>query len=474
MLCQKIHRKAKPITPTPTASVNGRSGAGTGGSVNAALTRSGLSRNAYDSRVRSGYAQRHPEETGGEWGAINRGLNLGAVMLPAGERELAALKERYDAAPTEENRLAYNACYDRYEQDYSDYGSAVEQYRRYTSAEGIKARSDALTAEIEELRQRQKLLENQQYAYYRGWRPNPADGSGVQGIQDDLDEVKRSIQRKEQAYNQLARQYYAAENEEKLWELGRDGALTGQYDSANALREDMEKILAVAADATNRTGGPEIEEYKAYLGEKYGITQKDIDNYAIGGAGFLPGGTREGYGNLWRLYEELEARQGEAAGALSAGGYDYERMTGYLQRQEAAGEEERRRGRAAEDARAHPVLASAASVLMGPAQGLEYLKVLGANLTGASDPSNLEKYVPLSAADMPLTGLVQTYRGTVSREIEENTDWELFGQNVASFLYNTGMSMADSLLGRGPGKQAWKESAKWLVLLQYPLCCSSL
>lgn len=32
----------------------------------------------------------------------------------------------------------------------------------------------------------------------------------------------------------------------------------------------------------------------------------------------------------------------------------------------------------------------------------------------------------------------------MSKKIADNTDWELFGQNVASFLYNTGMSIGDS------------------------------
>lgn len=33
---------------------------------------------------------------------------------------------------------------------------------------------------------------------------------------------------------------------------------------------------------------------------------------------------------------------------------------------------------------------------------------------------------------------------SISKNIEKNTDWNLFGQNVASFLYQTGMSVADS------------------------------
>ena len=48
-----------------------------------------------------------------------------------------------------------------------------------------------------------------------------------------------------------------------------------------------------------------------------------------------------------------------------------------------------------------------------------------------------------------MTGFVTTVRDTVSKQIEENTDWDLFGQNVASFLYNTGLSVGDSALQVG-------------------------
>ena len=51
--------------------------------------------------------------------------------------------------------------------------------------------------------------------------------------------------------------------------------------------------------------------------------------------------------------------------------------------------------------------------------------------------------------NMNITNTVNTLRGTVAEEIEKNTDWELFGQNVASFLYQTGMSIGDSALQVG-------------------------
>ena len=68
---------------------------------------------------------------------------------------------------------------------------------------------------------------------------------------------------------------------------------------------------------------------------------------------------------------------------------------------------------------------------------------------GHSDTGELGSYEPMNPYNMNITNTVNTLRGTVAEEIEKNTDWELFGQNVASFLYQTGMSIGDSTLQVG-------------------------
>ncbi len=51
----------------------------------------------------------------------------------------------------------------------------------------------------------------------------------------------------------------------------------------------------------------------------------------------------------------------------------------------------------------------------------------------------------MNVCNMHATNFVNEVRGTVAKNIEENTDWEIFGQNVASFLYQTGMSVVDDI-----------------------------
>lgn len=56
------------------------------------------------------------------------------------------------------------------------------------------------------------------------------------------------------------------------------------------------------------------------------------------------------------------------------------------------------------------------------------------------DANNPNKYVPMLGTQSP-SDLV---RSAASEAIEKNTNWEMFDRNVLSFLYNAGMSAADS------------------------------
>ena len=134
-------------------------------------------------------------------------------------------------------------------------------------------------------------------------------------------------------------------------------------------------------------------------------------------------------------------------GQLSEKGYDYDRIIGYEQSLEDA-EEYRKKQKEWEQYADKDFLsglsASISSVIMSPFQGLDYIR-LWINNAGHNDVNDLENYVPLNVYDMDATNYVSTIRSTVSKNIEESTDWNLFGENVASFLYQTGMSVADSM-----------------------------
>ena len=262
-----------------------------------------------------------------------------------------------------------------------------------------------------------------------------------------LEEAEANYSRYDKEYNDLLSRYYQTENEEKRASLQQDEAMSAQYQSAQDIQSDMDKVTAVMAYTTTHDGdAAQVEEYKNYLFEKYGLDQKAIDQYAIAGTGgaYVPR-TDGGYNNIYDLYLELEKQKEQAMSTLAEGGYDYERMTGYTQMQEDAERYQENLEEWQQYAREHPILSSVDSLLVAPFQGFDFARVMLDSM-GHGDIDDPENYVPMNSYTMDATNYVNTVRQSVSEDIEENTDWELFGQNVASFLYQTGMSIGDSTL----------------------------
>lgn len=269
-----------------------------------------------------------------------------------------------------------------------------------------------------------------------------------------LEEAEANYSRYDKEYNDLLSRYYQTENEEKRASLQQDEAMSAQYQSAQDIQSDMDKVTAVMAYTTTHDGdAAQVEEYKNYLFDKYGLDQKAVDQYAISGAGgaYVPR-TDGGYNNIYELYLELQEKKENAVSTLSEGGYDYERMTGYEDMLEDAAQYREDMGEWQEYAREHPILSSVDTLLTAPFQGFDFLRVMGQNI-GHSDRDDPENYVPMNSYDMELTNYINAVRQTVSEEIEGATNWEIFDQNVAAFLYQTGMSIGDSslnLLAFGP------------------------
>ena len=255
------------------------------------------------------------------------------------------------------------------------------------------------------------------------------------------DQIKELEARQKELQDQYSRYYYTTENRDKLKTIKSDPESGALYDAANVLRSDMEKVSAVESEVLYHKGDKEVPGYKAYLKDKYGLTEDAIKNFVIGGGGFKY--SENGYGNLHQLYEELEKQLTDTKGRLAENGYDYDRMTGYEQSLVDAEEYRKKQKEWEQYATKHPIASSISSVIMSPFQGLDYLR-LGIENVGHNNVNDPENYVPLNVYDMDATNYVSAIRGTVSKNIEKNTDWNLFGQNVASFLYQTGMSVADS------------------------------
>lgn len=113
-----------------------------------------------------------------------------------------------------------------------------------------------------------------------------------------------------------------------------------------------------------------------------------------------------------------------------------------------------------------PILSSAATVIMKPAGA-----IAGA-IDDAWNAAQGKEYNPYSYAHT-ISNYVSDTREYVGENIAENTEgFELFGQNIPSFLYNTGMSIADSAYGVATagkfssvlmGTSAFQDKAKEMV-----------
>lgn len=376
---------------------------------------------------------------------VAAGLTSGQERLTTSRAQLDTLRSAYDADPTEANASAYNRSLAQFQADLEAYNDLVEQYNYFNSLEGIQERVDELTplaeaAEKERNEARTIMTGIQRY----GTEDQRAEWTAK------LEAAEADYERYSKALNDLAAQYYYAENQAKRESLDASEDMSSAYNEATMLQEDMDKVTEVMAFTFNGSGdAAAVEEYKKYLADKYGLDQKAIDQYAIAGAGgaYTPR-TDGGYNNIYELYQELEEKKKQAVERMAAEEYDYDRMAQFEQMQRDAEEYAKSVQEWETWAKEHPVLSSAETVLVSPFQGIDYLKTMVGGI-GTSDPANLQTYVPMNVYNMDATNFVSTVRGTVSKEIEESTDWELFGQNVASFLYQTGMSIADSAVQVG-------------------------
>ncbi len=202
----------------------------------------------------------------------------------------------------------------------------------------------------------------------------------------------------------------------------RDAAAQNYYDLAG--RDSVRDIMASGQSVTFQKAvelGTQIEELSDAL--KYVSGENATDLIAERGA----------------LLREQESY----LEALGKGGFDADRAVGYEVQQMRARDAAKQNADTQRWADEHPVLATIGSIATSPVQGLDYLHAVAGNL-GHNGTKDIENYTPLSGADFQVTNTTQALREGASSDLG----------NVGKFLYNTGMSMADSALlvsALGPG-----------------------
>ena len=282
------------------------------------------------------------------------------------------------------------------------------------------------------------LIDRWENEYERASRRVDALRSGPVTARRDQSTMREAVDARETAYETLQslkrrqlNRAYLDRSRKAVRDIRRDSGASEDFERIGQL-EDSEATIRRLLDEISRGADP-----SEYAAQAQGI--EDLYGVSLDSAGSVGEYMNQLTDLLGQLPEETE----RLAKELTDAGYAVEDAAEYLGRQKDIEAAARGQARWQEMAREHPVLASAATVVAAPAQGVEavgaYLANWGHN---ASDP---ETYRPINTArDMSSTRFVDTVRGTVAQELEENTSLTVGGQNVASFLYQTGMSIADS------------------------------
>lgn len=287
---------------------------------------------------------------------------------------------------------------------------------------------------LEKTESRLRTLMNEAEEDLRGFQADtariangiPITDGGYQGKKyRTMEEAEEAYQDFKTLYDNIRNRYYVEENEQQRTRLAEDTSTQASFGRADGIRETLNRIQSLE-QTRGAAPGPMTEEAVSQavreIAGQYGLSQEDSRD-------------------LTTVRKALEGRLLEETDRISAAGYDYERMTEYQRRLDRAAEAERQQRQTAAWAGEHPVLASLASVGASALQAIDIPRLIA---TGSGSEDDLRTYTPADPNAAIISNFVTGVRDTVSKKIEESTDWDLFGQNMASFLYNTGMSIGDS------------------------------
>lgn len=357
------------------------------------------------------------------WSQVSSRMSELESSLKADKDELDRLDNNLVASPSSTNLAAYNRVAERYQSSIAEYNSLVGDYDYYQSLEGLRDRQKQAAEERD--------AAHQAFLNLYALESNPGESSGEiasAGKYKTSSEARNAWKQAEAEYNSALQDYYKAENESKLKSLKSNVSTKNLYNKAKDLESDL-KTVQTMAETTSITGSSNPDDLAAFR-KKYGLT-----------------------GSVYDIQKAIQKQLDSVSKDLENSGFSYERLSGFERREESEKDYKKKQAEWTEFAEKHPVLSSAASVLASPFQGVDFVKMV--NSSGKNNnETNLDTYVPPNAYDADIVNFVNTVRGTVSDKLEKSTDWEIFGQNVASFLYQTGLSIAESagqVAALGPG-----------------------
>ena len=234
--------------------------------------------------------------------------------------------------------------------------------------------------------------------------------SGVDS--DYIADLEKKIKR----YSDL---YYANKNETQLSQMEKLPEQKSQYEAASQTDADNE-VLRRVLDKVN-TGNFEWDEDYEYVAEKFGITtdNKSMEQYRD---------------ELMAALDKGKQFVSDTATQLDKLDFDYEGLENYKAMLKAQEEYDAQVERAKQNYEERPFLTNLQTIANAPGMAVEAI-AKGIKSIGHNDPTDFENYRPMNKYNMPVTTYVQAVRQATDEDIDSE---------VLSFLYNTGMSVADS------------------------------
>lgn len=351
-------------------------------------------------------------------------------------------------------KYTYESVQDRINNYQTDFDEVVKRYGATQDKDGVW--TFQTQTGLNAANKLQKELEDALADYNGYYSSKDYLEQAVKDAQAKVDQAKQAESEAWDAYNQYNNStHWSVMDTDKLNKLAANAA------SAQTAREEAESYLS------NLTGTSYYRMYKSVLNsmdkETAALYAKAKDLYEAQQALELAVARGDGvdkteqeaaiqritalYGadalssvkNIRALSKQLNEKLEEYRTKLRVRGadYDLDRMIEY---EDKVASQQTAEAKAAELSKwidEHgfwgKVAASAGSVLASPAQGGEYL---GATIQsiGHNDPTDLSTYVPMDTSNMEVTNFVSGVRENVAEDMG----------GVGSFLYNTGMSIADS------------------------------
>ena len=250
-------------------------------------------------------------------------------------------------------------------------------------------------------------------------------------------EAKQAAQVLGQQKTSLLNQNYENRSQAILKTVNADKNASSALKTAQGL-EDLQRKIRYELEWSSAEGIDRSSAETRKLGRQYGLTEAECKN-------------------IWSMQAAITKKLKQAKAAVEKTGVSYDDAYEYLRRQELSQEAASKKTaleKELDDNGLEMAKHTGLSVLANMGKGVDYVAGIAGNW-GHNDERNLDTYRPMNSDAMSATNYVNTVRGKVGSEIQEDATAGLkklgasegvaqFGGEASKFLYDTGMSIVDN------------------------------